>query len=244
MVTRNSWNSEDPAQVSKGGTGLATITDHAVMVGSAAGAVTPIAMNTNGMLLIGSNGADPVAATLTQGSGITITNGAGTITIASSASGSGIMIQQVTAQLTATTTISTTMPIDNTIPQKTEGTEVLTLSITPTNASNYLLIEFNTFCSLYAPAGGSGVYICSGALFQDDTSNALSATILGGHNVAQETTEYVNGSFKHKMVAGTTSATTFKIRVGKNSATPTVYVNPVTFGDVASTWLTITEIKV
>ena len=74
--------------MAKGGTGLSTITDHAVMVGSGAtDAVTPIAMNTNGMLLIGSAGADPVAATLTQGSNITITNAAGSITIASTASG-------------------------------------------------------------------------------------------------------------------------------------------------------------
>jgi len=42
---------------------------------------------TNGQVIIGSTGATPTAATLTAGSGVTITNAAGSITIASSTSG-------------------------------------------------------------------------------------------------------------------------------------------------------------
>ncbi len=38
---------------------------------------------TNGQVIVGSTGATPVAATITGGTGITVTNGAGTITIAS-----------------------------------------------------------------------------------------------------------------------------------------------------------------
>lgn len=44
-------------------------------------------LTTNGQLQIGSTGLNPVAATLTAGSGVTITNGAGSITIAASGSG-------------------------------------------------------------------------------------------------------------------------------------------------------------
>ena len=44
------------------------------------------ALAADGQLLIGKTGADPVAATLTQGTGITITNGAGAITIAAASS--------------------------------------------------------------------------------------------------------------------------------------------------------------
>lgn len=43
---------------------------------------------TNGQLLIGSTGAIPAVASLTQGTGITVTNGAGTITIAATGGGS------------------------------------------------------------------------------------------------------------------------------------------------------------
>ena len=68
--------------VPNGGTGLATITDHGVMVGSGAGAVTPLAVGTNGQLLIGSTGADPVWAALTSSGGtITVTGGAGTLNV-------------------------------------------------------------------------------------------------------------------------------------------------------------------
>lgn len=64
--------------------------------GNAATAVwTPvIGQLTNGQLRIGSTGLPPVAATLTAGSGISITNGAGSITIASS--GGGLTWTEVT----------------------------------------------------------------------------------------------------------------------------------------------------
>lgn len=65
--------------VASGGTGLQTITDHGVMVGSGTGAVTPLAVGTNGQLLVGSTGADPVFATAGSSLGsITNTLGAGT----------------------------------------------------------------------------------------------------------------------------------------------------------------------
>ena len=67
--------------VTDGGTGLSTITDHGIMLGSGTGAVTALGVATNGQLPIGSTGADPVLATLTEGDGIDITNAAGAITI-------------------------------------------------------------------------------------------------------------------------------------------------------------------
>jgi hypothetical protein len=72
----------DPLIVSKGGTGLATITDHGILLGSGTDAITPLGVATNGQLPIGSTGADPVLAALTGTSNqITVTNGAGTITL-------------------------------------------------------------------------------------------------------------------------------------------------------------------
>lgn len=68
-----------------------TVTNHAVLVGGASNAITSIPL-TNGQLAIGSTGADPVAATLTAGSGITITPAAGSITIAASGGSSGLTL--------------------------------------------------------------------------------------------------------------------------------------------------------
>lgn len=60
------------------------VTQHDLLVGGAANNITGLAL-TNGQLPIGSTGADPVAATLTAGTGISITNGPGSITIDSTA---------------------------------------------------------------------------------------------------------------------------------------------------------------
>jgi hypothetical protein len=51
-------------------------------VGAGTTAITQLGVATNGQLPIGSTGADPVLATLTAGTNIAITNGAGSISIA------------------------------------------------------------------------------------------------------------------------------------------------------------------
>ncbi|NYT19239.1 MAG: hypothetical protein GKC08_02980 [Methanosarcinales archaeon] len=72
-----------PVTVSNGGTGVATLVDGGILLGSGTSAVTVTAQPTNGQLLIGSTGADPVLASLTApAAGLTITGSAGTITFA------------------------------------------------------------------------------------------------------------------------------------------------------------------
>jgi len=61
---------------------VAALTQHAIVVADALGDLKTIGVATNGQLLVGSTGTDPVLATLTAGSGISITNAAGSITIA------------------------------------------------------------------------------------------------------------------------------------------------------------------
>lgn len=70
-------------------TGLATA-NSAVLVTSNAGVPALSSTMTDGQIIIGSTGATPVAASLTAGTGITITPGAGSITIAASGSGTAI----------------------------------------------------------------------------------------------------------------------------------------------------------
>ena len=81
MTTQNAINSTYPFSVANGGTGLATLTAHGILVGEGTSAINPITL-TNGQMLIGSTGADPSAATITSsGSTITVTAGAGTLNI-------------------------------------------------------------------------------------------------------------------------------------------------------------------
>jgi hypothetical protein len=67
--------------VANGGTGAASFTAHSLLLGQSTSAVTALGAAINGQLPIGSTGVDPVLGTLTAGSGIAISNGAGTITI-------------------------------------------------------------------------------------------------------------------------------------------------------------------
>lgn len=81
MATNNAINDGLPIDVTSGGTGLATLTQHAVMLGEATSNVGFVGPLTDGQLVIGSTGNDPAAATLTAGTNISITNAAGSITI-------------------------------------------------------------------------------------------------------------------------------------------------------------------
>ena len=69
--------------VANGGTGATSLTDHGVLVGSGTAAITALTVGTNGQVLVGSTGADPVFATLASADGtITYATGAGTLDLA------------------------------------------------------------------------------------------------------------------------------------------------------------------
>lgn len=70
-----------PVSIANGGTNSTTALNNNRIMVSSGGAIVEAAALTNGQLLIGSTGAAPVAANITQGTGITITNGAGSITV-------------------------------------------------------------------------------------------------------------------------------------------------------------------
>ena len=102
--------------VDQGGTGASTLTDHGVLVGSGTSAITALTVGTNGQVLVGSTGADPVFATITDGEGITTTAGAGTLTIAcedASTSNKGVVkLAGNTKALAGTDTASAVTPDD------------------------------------------------------------------------------------------------------------------------------------
>ena len=174
--------------------------------------------------------------TLTSGGDTTISGNAtvtGTLTFPPNA---GQVLQVVNFQTGERATGTTEIPIDDTIPQNTEGTEFMTLAITPTSATSKLLIEI------------SAILACNplrwviGALFQDTTADALAASFFyeGDNGGGKELT------LRHYMTAGTTSSTTFKFRAGPHSGAATVILNGDSsiryLGGVAASSITITEI--
>jgi len=124
--------------------------------------------------------------------------------------GGGKVVQVVNVTDTTFKTNSTAIPHDDTIPQNTEGGELMTLAITPTSATNKLLI----FCSANI-ACSTGARIGAIALFQDSTAGALASIVQMIASVDQAE----QATMQHYMTAGTTSATTFKLRGGLNTST-------------------------
>ena len=181
------------------------------------------------------NGTDYVRLAKGAAAQVLTMNGGATAPAWATAAAGGKVIQVVNTVITAAVTGTTTMPIDDTIPQNTEGNECITRAITPTNASNLLLIMVNL------KIGYSTTGMMSMALFQDSTANAIAANSshLGTAG------EQFDLSMNHYMTAGTTSATTFKVRVGKNGG-GTMFLNANSggrlYGGVSSSTLIIMEI--
>lgn len=211
--------------------GTTAVGDH-LKTSTSAGKATPTTFGagTFAIALASRSGAGAIAEALIYGIG-----SAYTPTAANALSGS--VVQMVNSQDGAVATGTTAIPNDDTIPQNTEGTQFLSKAITPTNASNLLKIEVVVNVTA---SGGTPILI--GALFQDSTAgalNAVKADTAGGNGLLQLT-------IVHWMVAGTTSATTFKVRVG-DPAGGTVTLNGEAaarkFGGVCISSITITEIK-
>ena len=153
--------------------------------------------------------------------------------------GGGKVVQVVNTQDGEVATGTTTLPNDDSIPQNTEGDEYMTLAITPTNTNNKLLIT----CEAYF-ANTNSVNTMVIALFQDSTAGALAS---GWVATAHSASDRRDGTLVHYMTAGTTSSTTFKIRIGCDGAGTTTF-NGVSSGrqqgGVMASRLTIMEIAV
>ena len=147
----------------------------------------------------------------------------------------GAVVQVVNSITGAVATGSTTIPQDDTIPQITEGDQYMTLAITPKATTNLLKIEV---CVYMANSAGTIDVV---GLFQDATANALAA----GTNMDANAAYLRPINFTHWMSAGTTSATTFRVRAGSDSGTVTFngIAGARKLGGVLASSITITEIK-
>jgi len=148
----------------------------------------------------------------------------------------GRVLAQIQTFTTGTMATGTTViPDDNTIPQITEGDQYMSLAITPQSATSTLEIDI-TFNMSTASSSSYGI----GALFQDSTANALAAVRF----INPTTADNSEITFKHIMTSGTTSATTFKLRLGSSGAGTTTFngTDSVAFmGGILASRITIKE---
>jgi hypothetical protein len=150
----------------------------------------------------------------------------------------GFAVQVVNVNYATSTTGTTTMPIDDTIPQNTEGNEYMSLAITPKASTNVLIIE-----AIIHVSNSAANRSFAAALFQDATANALAASA----SRVETATAIIPMVIKHKMTAGTTSSTTFKVRAGATAAGTTTFNGSGgtrVFGGITVSSMTITEVKV
>ncbi len=161
----------------------------------------------------------------------TQTNG---IKWATPSSPSGSVVQVVNYETGAVATGTTNIPNDDTIPQSSEGTQYMSLSITPTNTNNKLKIEVVVYVS--NSTGGRMI----AALLQDSGTDALAC----GSTCIDNTVHLYPIVFTYYKTAGTTSSTTFKVNCGAQGGTMTFNgeAGSRVFGGVCASSITITEI--
>lgn len=149
---------------------------------------------------------------------------------------SGDVVQVVYAENVAMSTTTTLIPNDDTIPQITEGYEVVTATITPKSAANNIKIEALINVS---PSVSGGIAI---AFFQDAIANALAA----GFTACYAGTTPMQVLLTKVVSAGSTTARTYRTRVGMVGA-GTLTVNGAAaaryFGGVMVSSMTLTELQ-
>lgn len=129
---------------------------------------------------------------------------------------------------------SSVILLDDSIPEATEGKQFLSLSITPSNASNILYIHVSLQTNQNPPA------ITTVALFKNEDTYAIASTFgtsTGGIS-APLTLDF-------QMVAGSTSPITFTVRAGLDRP-GTLYVNGTgagrAYGGTCISSITIEEV--
>lgn len=172
---------------------------------------------------------------LTPGTAGTIltSNGAGADPSYAAASSAGKIGQILQNQYTTNTTISSSIPLDDTVPTSSEGTQILSKAITPSSASSTIRIQ----TSLTGARSTTGGWIA--ALFAN--GNCIDARMVGAGSA--DTGSMINFDTIH--APGSTSAQTYTVRVSP-TGTGNLRMNGSStgrwFGGVQACTLTVEEI--
>lgn len=147
----------------------------------------------------------------------------------------GTVLKSAFTELSSVATGTNQIPFDDTVPQSSEGTEFMSLAITPKSADSVISVSVVLFGSLLL----DGEKITMG-IFKDSDPNALAVSVLE----AQSTS--VVGMIVMNFAQGSTGTTevTYKVRAGP-SAAGTVTVNGQSssrlFGNVPKSFIRIVE---
>jgi len=149
----------------------------------------------------------------------------------------GSIINSGQAVYTTVTGMTAVIPGDGTPPLSSEGTQILSVSITPQATSSTVRLRFSGWGALSSSGGNGAVVAC----FRGTTLVGVGAWIQSPAN-----NYLINLSCEFVDSPATTSATTYTIRVGPSIAS-TLYINSSAgtdaFSGTASAKLVVEEIK-
>lgn len=148
----------------------------------------------------------------------------------------GSVLQVVATTYNAVATGTTLLPHDDTIPQNTEGDQYMSQTITPYYANSLLIIQVDMMVAISVNSY-KGI-----ALFQDSNVNAIAGKFSYVGNWTDPTPMVVT----QIMTAGTTAATTFKVRAGGEIAGTLTFNGSLGaryYGAITKSAIIVTEVK-
>lgn len=148
----------------------------------------------------------------------------------------GFVIDRAYAEYTANASLAALIPFDDTPPQITEGTQVLSVAITPKSTTNRVRVRFQAEGS----TSTAGTLLIA-ALFVNSGANAVRATY-----VTIDTALYARPlTFEFEHVPGALTAQTYSVRVGANSGTAALngHTSGRLLGGAMAATLLVEEIK-
>jgi hypothetical protein len=149
----------------------------------------------------------------------------------------GKVLQTVHTILQTPSSGNTVIPLDSTIPQNTEGTQIFSQAFTPKSATSKIIIKARL-------AVGADVALhVAAALFKDATADAIAVnntTVASGTYMACLNLDFSEAS-------GSTTARTYKVRIGCQSSANLWYLNQnssgINFGGIVTSMFEITEVE-
>ena len=215
-ITTGVWNGTTIA-VGFGGTGATTLTTNGVLLGNGSGAITATAAMTDGQLLIGSTGNPPVPAALIGSGGITITPGAGTITI----SGSGGSTPSITPYIVGP---ATTGAQYTTI--SAAVTAAAATSPSPTNQANiYILPKSGSYIEDVVLQDGINLIGFSQSFSTQPISGIPATTYTPSVVINGLVTAVGQNIIDGIKIANSSSPGNASVRIGNGTSVSTLYLN-------------------
>jgi hypothetical protein len=191
-------------------------------------AATPYALAVDGVVRVSAaptSCTPALAGTLRYNTGtLEVCNGAAYAPLVTG-SPSGSVVDYRHTQVVGGRNLTGTFPWDDTIPQNNEGSELVSVTITPKSASN--LLVFEGIVNWSEPTNHSNYLTV--ALFKDGTANAFASSADAASNgngrcTANSTYPQICATpFRYTTTAGSTTSQTWRLRVGLDGGN--VYIN-------------------